>query len=308
MPVDWQRLFNDWYAWLSQLNGALAFPIQDLSDRLNLPLVSALLFGLLGTTAPCQLSTNFGALAFLARRPADRAATLQATFAYIGAKVLVYTLLGLIVLTVGQQLSIAFIPYIQVARKVIGPAMIVLGLAVWGVIRWRWQLGQGLARQLEGRAATGLGTGGRVPLSLRLAPRPVLAPATSSGGAVTIAGSASQTALSAAAPLPPPSVRASFLLGLAFSCAFCPTLFLLFFGVTLTLAARSPGGFVFPAVFALGTAVPLLLFVSLLLTSADAATRFLRRLRQANRPLRWVGGIVLLLLGLHDTFVYWVLG
>jgi cytochrome c biogenesis protein CcdA len=285
-------LLITWYMWLSSLNAALSEPVRLLTNGLDLPILSALLFGILGTTAPCQLSTNFGALTFLARQPGDRPATLRATLAYIAAKMLVYTLLGGAVLLAGQQLSALFVPYIVWARQIIGPLMIVLGLAVLGVIRVRWQVGQGVAARLE-RAATA-GPGGEAVTRAR---RP--APAGAPAGPPAPGPAAAEPAA--------PGPGAGFLLGLAFSCAFCPTLFLLFFGVTLTLAARSPAGLAFPAVFALGTALPLLLFVALALSSAGAAQRFLRRVRRANRPLRRLGGAFLILLGLHDTLVYWFL-
>src|SRR5437867_4409609 len=152
--MDWNDLFNKWYMFLSSLNSALALPMRDLSNDLGIPLVSAFLFGLLGATAPCQLSTNFGALAFLTRQPADRAATFRATLAYMAAKMLVYTILGLVVLTLGQSLINALLPYMEWVRKLIGPLMIVLGLALLGVFRFRFQVGQGLARRFEQEASS----------------------------------------------------------------------------------------------------------------------------------------------------------
>ena len=146
--MDWNDLFNKWYMFLSSLNSALALPIRDFSDGLGIPLVSAFLFGLLGATAPCQLSTNFGALAFLTRQPGNRGATFRATLAYVAAKMLVYTILGLVVLTLGQGLINALLPYLDWVRKLIGPLMIVLGLAVLGVFRFRFQVGVGTGHHL----------------------------------------------------------------------------------------------------------------------------------------------------------------
>ena len=49
----------------------------------------------------------------------------------------------------------------------------------------------------------------------------------------------------------------ALLLGIAFSFAFCPTLFLLFFGLTVPLALTVPLGFAYPVVFAIGMGLPL---------------------------------------------------
>ncbi|MDQ6693778.1 MAG: sulfite exporter TauE/SafE family protein, partial [Chloroflexota bacterium] len=153
MSVDWNNLLATWYMWLGSLNAALAQPIRALSDGLGVPFVSAFLLGVLGTTAPCQLSTNFAALAFLARQPSERGATFRATLAYIAAKTVVYTLLGLVVLTLGRQLFNAAGLYLDWARKIIGPVMVLLGLAVLGVIHSRLQAGQRFAKELQIRAA-----------------------------------------------------------------------------------------------------------------------------------------------------------
>jgi cytochrome c-type biogenesis protein len=99
----------------------------------------------------------------------------------------------------------------------------------------------------------------------------------------------------------------AFLLGAAFSFAFCPTLFLLFFGLTIPLALASSVGVVYPAVFALGTTLPLLLLADLIATATKAAGAYVTAGRRAGRWLQPAAGLVLLLAGLNDTFTYWLL-
>lgn len=98
-------------------------------------------------------------------------------------------------------------------------------------------------------------------------------------------------------------VWGAFALGLAFSLSFCPTLFLLFFGLTLPLAAGAPWGALYPALFALGMGTPLLVLVGLIPGHRDGnpATRA-RRLGRLVTPL---SGATFVLIGLFDTFVYW---
>lgn len=50
-----------YYALLSSLSAAVNGPINDLATRINIPIVSALLLGLIGAVAPCQLTTLFRA-------------------------------------------------------------------------------------------------------------------------------------------------------------------------------------------------------------------------------------------------------
>ncbi|MGH7403827.1 MAG: hypothetical protein ACREKQ_15465, partial [Candidatus Rokuibacteriota bacterium] len=84
--------------------------------------------------------------------------------------------------------------------------------------------------------------------------------------------------------------RGAFLLGVAFSFAFCPTLFWLFFGLTVPLALRSPAGWSFPGVFAVGTALPLLALAGVVSLGWGAADRLAGGIARWHRPVRWVAG------------------
>jgi cytochrome c biogenesis protein CcdA len=246
-----------WYAYLSTFNAAVAQPIRDVADGLGIPLLSALLFGLIGATSPCQLTTNAGALAYLARAGGSRASVAVNAMAYLVGKALVYTVAGVAVILVGRDLAQGSIPVIVVARKVLGPLMIGLGLHLFGLLPLRFSIGHGLSGWLEDRAGSGVG--------------------------------------------------GAFMLGTAFSFAFCPTLFLLFFGLTLPLALSSPVGAVYPAAFALGTTVPLLGVAVALGVGAGAARGYVGGARRVDAWLRPVAAGVLVLAGLNDTVVYWLL-
>jgi hypothetical protein len=102
-------------------------------------------------------------------------------------------------------------------------------------------------------------------------------------------------------------LRGAYLLGIAFSFAVCPTLFWLFFGLTVPLALRSPGGWSFPGLFAVGSSLPLLALVVLAALGASAADTLAGGAGRIARPLRVGAATVLLLAGLHDTLVYWAL-
>lgn len=254
------ELAANWYALLGTLSATATPPLDGLADGLGVPALSALLFGLIGATSPCQLTTNASALAYVIRGSADRGQNapnaLGASLAYLLGKVLVYTLVGLAVILVGQGLAQGAVPLFVGARKVLGPLMIVLGLYFLGVLPLRFALGGGVAEWLRGRAGAGVG--------------------------------------------------GAFLLGTAFSFAFCPTLFLLFFGLTIPLALSSPVGIVYPGVFALGTTIPLLVLVGLLAAGVKASG-YLSAARRAGRWVQPAAGVVLILAGLNDTFTYWFL-
>jgi len=251
------HLIIAWYGWLSSLTQGAVFGLQGVADSLALPIASAVIFGLIAATSPCQLTTNLGALAYVTARGGD-ARPFGMALAYVAGKVSVYTVVGAAVIVAGLQLQATSIPVILVARKALGPLMVIIGLMLAGAWRPRVTLGQTLSLRLRERLPT--------------------------GGAV-----------------------GAYLLGVAFAFAFCPTLFWLFFGLTVPLALRSGGGWAFPGLFALGSSVPLLVVAALLGAGVGAAHRIVGGVRRWDRPVRWIAAVILILAGLHDTAVYWLL-
>lgn len=246
-----------WYGWLSRLAQGPVLTVQGWADAAGLPIFSAVAFGLIGALSPCQFTTNLGALAVASAQP-GRARPVVLAAVYVAGKVTVYSLVGAAVVLAGIQLQAASIPVIVVARKALGPLMILVGLGLLGVWRPRLALGHRLAsRPCDHLAARG--------------------------------------------------VAGAFVLGVAFSFAFCPTLFWLFFGLTIPLALRSAGGWAFPGLFALGSSLPLLAVAALVSAGAGAVGTLAGGMRRLDRPLRIVAAVVLLVAGLHDTVVYWVL-
>jgi len=252
-----ERAVLAWYAWLSGLTQGSALALGGWADRVELPLMSAVVFGLIGATSPCQLTTSLSALAYAVAHPGGTR-PLGLALAYIGGKVTVYSIAGLAVVLAGQGLQAASIPIVVAARRALGPLMLVVGLGLLGVWRPRLGAGQRLALRLRARLQ---GTG----------------------------------------------LRGAYLLGIAFSFAVCPTLFWLFFGLTVPLALRSPGGWSFPGLFAVGASLPLLALVVLATVGTGAADALAGGVRRLERPLRVGAAVVLLLAGLHDTLVYWAL-
>ncbi len=99
----------------------------------------------------------------------------------------------------------------------------------------------------------------------------------------------------------------AFLLGVIFAFAFCPTLFLLFFGLTVPLGLRSRAGLLIPGLFAIGTSVPLLAYGGLVAVGSDLGERYLRRVAWGHAPVRKIAGVIFLLVGINDTLTYWFL-
>lgn len=251
-----------YYAWLSGLANWLTTPISSVADALNLPLASAFLFGVIGATSPCQLSTNVAALGYLSRGLAQNRRVWPQTAAFVLGKVTVYSLVGGLLVVLGlqlQQVSQTAIPVIVVARRALGPLLLVVALVMLGVIRPRISPGGRLAAWLEKKVGRRRGI---VP---------------------------------------------AYLLGVAFSFAFCPTLFWLFFGLTIPLALSAPDGLLFPGAFGIGVAMPVILLSGLLACRSQDARRLVGRLRLADTWLQRVVGLLFGIIGLHEIVLYWLL-
>jgi cytochrome c biogenesis protein CcdA len=252
-----EQLVVAWYAWLSGLGQGTVFWLQGWIDHLQTPVITAILFGVIGATAPCQLTTNLGALAYVSGHPGD-GRLLGLAAAYVAGKVTVYTLVGGLVIVAGLRLDAMSIPVVVAARMALGPLMLVVGLTMLGAFSLKAGFGQWLALRLRERLRGG--DAGR-----------------------------------------------AYLLGVAFSFAFCPTLFWLFFGLTLPLALRSTGGWAFPSLFAVGASLPLLVVTGVVAGGLGTMSQATGGLRRAQPILRRIAGVLLVLAGLHDTLIYWLL-
>lgn len=252
-----EQLIVAWYGWLSSLSQGTVFWLQGWVDHFQIPQITAVLFGLIGATAPCQLTTNLSALAYVSAH-AGGGRPLILAVAYVAGKVTVYTLVGGLVILTGLQLNAISIPVVVAARKALGPLMLLVGLSMLGAFRLGAGFGQRLALRLRERVRGG-GAG------------------------------------------------RAYLLGVAFSFAFCPTLFWLFFGLTVPLALRSTGGWVFPGLFAVGASLPLLALVGVVAGGLGTMGQATQGFRRVEPVIRKMAGVILILAGLHDTLTYWLL-
>ena len=249
------RLSLPLYSLLSKPFSWLAEPVNTVRSSLNLPLLGAFLLGLLGALAPCQLSTGAAAAAWFGRDAKEGLAWSKIAFFFFG-KMIVYVGFAFVALVLfGGEMN-APASLFTTVRKIISPAMIVMGLFLLGLIRL---------------------------------PAPNLTVNKLFRWAETRGG-----------------YLGAFSLGFAFSLAFCPTMFWLFFGLMLPSALDSGLGALFPLAFALGTSLPLLL-VLLLLDRGKKKGELLTTMRRGGRWLNFGAGVLLVLIGFYDTTIYWFL-
>ncbi|WP_144787673.1 sulfite exporter TauE/SafE family protein [Lysinibacillus fusiformis] len=120
------------HVWLSQLTNLVAEPIYTLALKLDVWGMKALLLGLVGATAPCQLTSNSSAIALTTYDTGKKRWLNVGSF--ITGKSLVYILLGIMFVFIGS--TVADIPFVgtTIYQKILGPTLIVIGLAIFGNI------------------------------------------------------------------------------------------------------------------------------------------------------------------------------
>ena len=91
-------------------------------------------------------------------------------------------------------------------------------------------------------------------------------------------------------------------LGALFALAFCPYSAALFFGVLIPMALRSPTGVALAPVFALGTALPVLVGVALLAAGVSQLARWANSTRSFEPFLRRTAGVILMGAGFYSTW------
>ena len=96
----------------------------------------------------------------------------------------------------------------------------------------------------------------------------------------------------------------SFLLGFLFAVSFCPLSAALFFGSLLPLAISENFGLLFPFVYGLGTALPVVAFSIAVALSVQSLTRWFQNIKRIEKYLRKTTGVLFIIIGSYYTWVY----
>ncbi|MFH1521969.1 MAG: aromatic aminobenezylarsenical efflux permease ArsG family transporter [archaeon] len=91
----------------------------------------------------------------------------------------------------------------------------------------------------------------------------------------------------------------SFLLGVVFALAFCPFSAVLFFGMLVPLALKMGDGLIIPAVFALATGLPVIIFSMVLARSVSKLGKIMNRVQTFELWMRRVVAVIFIMVGLY---------
>ena len=230
--------------------------LDSIMGSFNIPVLSALLLGLITAISPCPMATNIAAIAYISRRVTDRKYAIMTAVLYTLGRMFSYSVLGVLIIVIGLEIPgvAAFVQ--DVGEQLLGPLLIVVGLIMLSIDRFSFGRGGGKLASLGGKIADWGMMGG-------------------------------------------------FLLGALFAVAFCPYSAVLFFGILIPLALKSSGGVMLPAVYAIGTGVPVLIFGTLLSAGVAGVSSWLNAISRAERIIRIVVSIVFIGVGIYYV-VLWI--
>ena len=110
----------------------------ELMSSSNIPIIAAFFIGLMNAISPCPLAANITAIAYISKQIDNNTHTLKIGFLYTLGRVFTYVTLASLIIWFGLNTQIASLTLQQYGDKVIGPFLIILGLIMLGVIKFRF--------------------------------------------------------------------------------------------------------------------------------------------------------------------------
>ena len=107
--------------------------LNNLYANTSVPLVSALVLGLLTAISPCPMATNITAIGFIGKDIENKNRVFYNGLIYTLGRTFAYTALAIIIFLGADQFKISG-AFQQYGEKIIGPLLLIMGIIMLGVI------------------------------------------------------------------------------------------------------------------------------------------------------------------------------
>ena len=94
------------------------------------------------------------------------------------------------------------------------------------------------------------------------------------------------------------------LLGIIFALSFCPVSAALFFGSLIPLSAKYNSIFLLPALYGVGSALPVFVFAVLVAFGAKYVGRAFNRIKEVELWIRRATGVIFIIIGIYFCLIY----
>ena len=225
--------------------------LQTLLDNSTAPAFTAFLLGLLTAISPCPLATNIAAIGFISKDIENRQRIFLNGVLYTLGRVIAYTLLGIILISILKEGASVFGIQKAVGKwgeLLLGPLLLIIGLFM--LFGSRLNLPKfGFVGKVEGLAKKG-GWG-------------------------------------------------AFLLGVLFAMAFCPSSGVFYFGMLIPMSVTATAGWLLPILFAVATALPVLVVAWILAFSVEKVGEFYGKMQSIQKWLNIIVGALFVIIGIY---------
>lgn len=111
--------------------------LKSLLENYNIPILSALILGLMTAISPCPLATNITATAFISKNISSKRKVFLSGILYSLGRGFSYTAIGLILYSGASKFHIARF-FNQNGEKYLGPLLVIIGLIMLNIIRFNF--------------------------------------------------------------------------------------------------------------------------------------------------------------------------
>jgi cytochrome c-type biogenesis protein len=132
--------------------------LQSLLDSTNLPILSAVILGLMTAISPCPLATNITAVSYISKDIVDKKRVFINGLWYTLGRTISYSGLGVILFFGANKFSVARIFQIN-GEKILGPLLVIVGILMLDFIRIRLFSFGKLTEKISLKTKTGKGWG-----------------------------------------------------------------------------------------------------------------------------------------------------
>lgn len=98
----------------------------------------------------------------------------------------------------------------------------------------------------------------------------------------------------------------AMLLGMLFALAFCPASGVLYFGMLMPMSAAETGGYLLPVIYAIATALPVIIVAWILAYSVAGLGKFYNRMQTFEQWFRKIVAILFIAAGIYYAVVFYL--
>lgn len=229
--------------------------LYSILESSEMPLLSAIILGLMTAISPCPLATNITAIGYLSKNIESKRGVFIKGLIYTLGRAITYTSLGVLFFFGASQVKIS--GFIQTwGERILGPLLIIIGLFMLEIFRLSFPGVSSITKRMETRSRKNL--------------------------------------------------LGALMLGVVFALAFCPYSGVLYFGMLIPLTISSVGGLWLPLVFAIATAIPVVVFAWFVAYSMQTLGKTYNKIKLFEKWFRRVVALLFIGSGIYLTLIQFI--